>query len=105
MNANQPATQEHQRSSSAPFRLPAPGEDWTAVERAELDRLCTETGLTLEAGRSDEGDSWCVVHDETMIIAHIARIGQTYIMHRMEHEQVMRVVSIKHAVSRVLASG
>jgi hypothetical protein len=84
------------------FRLPVPGEDWTEAERVELNRLCRESGLLLEAGRADEGDPWCIVHDGTMIVAHIARIGRAYVVHWPGEQRSMRAVSITSAVDQVL---
>jgi hypothetical protein len=61
--------------------------DWTAAERARLDRLADQlsaSGVHVDVvyGATDAGDPWCVIKDENEeVLIHIARIGGAFVIH------------------------
>jgi len=84
--------------------LPVAGIDWTDAEHVELQRLREEPEWTLEFGRADEGDPWCLVHDGAIIVAHIARIGRKYVVDCPALEYTNRTHMLGKAVDFVLES-
>lgn len=82
-------------------------QDWTASERAWLEALVDhltagEGGLTLEFGRSDVGDPWCVLtdgRDETLL--HAARIKGQVVVHHAPEDVLTEDDDLREALRRV----
>jgi hypothetical protein len=96
-------------SMPEPFAFPSRGHPWSSSEREVLDqihRALSDGGLEIkcEHGVTDEGDPWTAFFATTegSFVAHIARIGATYLLVRADGTSVRatRLDRIAGAVCR-----
>jgi len=88
--------------------LPPEHGDWTHWEREHIGRLeavcrCTND-WTLESGKSDDGDPWCIVHDERdhTVLIHIARIDRRYLVAWPQRNWSASMATIEAAIDFAL---
>ena len=100
--------QSHKKTSESKPLLVLPDcGDWSHQEHCEIDRIrvtCAEhPNLQLEYGQTDEGDPWCIVHDDAhdQVISHITRIDRHYIV-SLRQRRLQGTATIAQAVECVL---
>ena len=85
-----------------PNLVPLPGSDWTDFEPCQIERLhelCRSTpNWKLDCGRSDEGDPWCVICDNDLVVFHIARIDRAYVAACERKRRIYRSLTTEDAV-------
>src|SRR4051812_37964889 len=81
--------------------LPPARGGWTETELRALQAACAPFDLCVEVGVSDEGDPWCLLHDEVIAIAHIARVDRRYLVHRPGVEPCRKFVRLSDALALI----
>jgi hypothetical protein len=81
--------------------------DWTNNEKLELDRLRSaypSPQFEIECDSTEDGDPWCVVSDPSLdrVIAHIARIGRSYVVVQPEKNLSKKVAQLKTAIDLLM---
>lgn len=86
------------------------GDDWTPSERVQLREIWSQLTADIEDlevvfGKSDLGDPWCVIGDESGdVMLHVARISGEFVVHSTAADTVAEGFDLWNTVARLLGS-
>ncbi len=82
----------------------ADGQDWTVSERAQLRDVGAQLdGVDVVFGKSEAGDPWCVVTDDSgEVLLHVARIDGDFVIHATHEDEIVQDEDLWSAAKRLL---